>query len=219
VPFRKIPYFPEALAPGRHGRLMFGTLGEERVVVMEGRGALCEGYFHRELAFPLRVLARMGLRKLVLAASVLTLDPERRPGDLVVVEDHIDLSGGSPLRGLEPPVEPFSLDPSKVHCAELRDLALAVAQGQGLQLRPSVAAFVSGPLGPTAAEARMLSGLGADVVSMAPAPEVMMALFLEVKTVTLGVVAGIAGGGGGEKTPSLWGGGHLGFFKELLHRM
>jgi len=215
VPYKKIPYFPFPQGENRRGLLLFGALEGRNVFILEGRGRLFEGYFHRELAFPLRVLAGLGLKKLVLAAGVLPLGEGLRGGETVIIEDHIDLTGGSPLRGLDPPASPPRLDPCTIYSPALREKVQCVAREQGVDLRRVVAACLAGPTGPTPAERSMLVTLGADVVTLSLSAEVMMALHLGVETVALGLVT-TAIEGGAESGAGGWGAGTLEFFKTLL---
>ncbi len=216
APLWKIPYFPHPQDPGRRGHLLFGTLREQKVFVLEGRGMLFEGYFHRELAFPLRVLAALGLKRLIIVSAVLSLGGQWSDGDLCLVEDHIDLSGGSSLRGLSPPVTPASLDPTRAYSASLKELAVAAAGKRKVELKGGVAAYLPGPGGVTAAESRMLAGFGVDVVSFSLAAEVMTALQLGIDTVAIGIVAGKAAAGGRGPAPGALDEGTFWYLRDLL---
>lgn len=216
VPAREIPYFPLTISPGRREMLLFGTLDGEKVIVQEGRGCLYEGYFHRELAFPIRVLASMGLKRMILVAVVVTVRPEWETGEIIVVEDHIDLTGGSPIRGYLPEEETISRDMSKAYSAELREKSHLTARRCGLTLRSAVMAYVQGPSGPTPAEGRMLATMGADVLSASLAAEVMMAVHLGLEIVVLGLITSLAEKGRGGCYGKGWNAETLTFCRQLL---
>jgi purine-nucleoside phosphorylase len=220
VPQAKIPHFPQSLTPGRGGVLLSGELGGQEVVVQEGRAYLYEGYFHRELAFPLRVLAALGMRKLLLVAWVRILDPAREVSPMILVEDHINLSGGSPLRGLIPGEgENFPLEMGRTHSVSLREEARSLAREKGLPLDEGVMALLPGPENPTPAESRMLERLGAHVFSTALAPEISMARFLGFEIAVLGLLHEPPHGRAGVPTGEGWGMVHLDFLRSLLEAL
>ena len=217
VPMRGLPYFPQPLGPGDKGRLLFGLLDGSSVAIQQGRAYLHEGYFHRELAFPLRVLAKLGVRRAVLVAGLFSLRPDQSSGKIVLVGDHIDLTGGTPLKGLlSEGRSVFPLQISRVRTEAMKKKALEAAERVGITLREVTAAFVSGPSLPTPAETRMLAMLGADVLDLSLAAEISMAAYLGIEVVTIGLVDGVIGEGADPLGGSGWGERSLAYLKELL---
>jgi purine-nucleoside phosphorylase len=217
VPQAKIPHFPRSLIPGRGGVLLSGELGVGEVIIQEGRAYLYEGYFHRELAFPLRVLGALGMRKLLLVTWVRALDPERETSPMILVEDHLNLSGGSPLRGLMPGEgENFPLETGGTYSVPLRKKARSLAREKGLSLDEGIMALLPGPENPTPAESRMLDRLGAHVFSTALAPEISMSRFLGFEIAVIGLFHEPPHGRAGVPAGEGWGMVHLDFLRSLL---
>jgi purine-nucleoside phosphorylase len=216
VPMRRLPYFPQPLGSGKKGKLLFGILDGSSVAIQQGRGYLHEGYFHRELAFPLRVLAALGVSRAVLVSGVFSLRHDRPTGEVVIIGDHIDLTGGTPLKGLiSEGRSVFPLHLSRVRTEAMKQKALDTAERAGVPLREGVAAFVSGPSLPTPAEARMLATLGADVLCVSLAAEISMAAYLGIEVVTIGLVSGVIEEGA-DSLGGGWGDQSLAYLKELL---
>jgi len=217
VPMSGMPSFPQTPGSGEKGKLLFGLLDGTSVAVQQGRGYLHEGYFHRELAFPLRVLAALGVRRAVLVAGVYALSPDQASEEIVLVGDHIDLTGGTPLKGLLSKgrtIFPFQV--SQARTDAMKKKALEAAETAGVPLRERVAALVAGPSLPTPAESRMLAALGADVLSVSLAAEVSMAAFLGIEVLTIGIVNGVVGEGADPACGSGWGESSLEYLKRLL---
>lgn len=210
IPMKEVPHFPPALSPLRNRKVLYGDLDGEPVVVLEGRAGLHEGYFHREISFPLRVLASLGVRKLVCATSVLSLGPAVAAGDIVLIDDHIDLTVGSTLRGFQPSPAIMPVPPEGFYAKGLKEKAVDIAGKQGVELKSAVAALINGPAGPTPAECRMLKGFGATVVSMTLAAEAATAFQLGLEFVAVGVV---------RESATSWGAGALAYFRELLNEV
>jgi len=211
-----VPRFPQPLVPKRREVLLWGYLDDEAVVVQEGRGYLYEGYFHREIAFPLRVFAALGMKRMILVASMEPLGERWEQGRFFVVEDHIDLTGGNPLRGALTGEGLRGLDSSRIYSTELKEQALALAQERGLSHGSGVMALLPGPAGPTPAERSMLRTLGADVFSLSLAAETMMALHLGMEIAVLGLVGAKGAPGSGGSRSNGWGEGSLKYVRDLL---
>lgn len=206
VPFRKIPYFPEPILPGRSGAVLCGDLGGIPVLVLEGMVHLFEGYLPGEVAFPLRVLAALGIGRVVFIATGRAVPLGSAPGDLLLVADHINLTGRTPLKGIIDAERPTFVEKGEVPAA-VRAAATAAAQGVGLALDEGVAALIHGPAWPTPAEASMLRGFGADACTMALGPELEMAAYLGIESAAFLALRT-------ESRP--WGKRHLEFCKKLL---
>jgi purine-nucleoside phosphorylase len=217
VPVSGLPSFPQTVGSGGKGRLLFGLLYGSPVAIQQGRDYLYEGYFHRELAFPLRVLAALGVRRAVLVAGVYSLRRDNLRGEIILIGDHIDLTGGTPLKGLlSEGKSVFPLQLSRVRTEIMKEKALAAAERSGISLREGVAALIPGPSLPTPAETRMLVALGADVVDFSLAAELSMAAYLGIEVVTIGLVGGAVAEGDDPAPVSGWGENSLTYLKELL---
>lgn len=195
VSYREIPHFPEPSVAGHAGRVTAGRLGGVRLLALRGRFHHYEGHELSEVTFPIRVLQRMGIGKLVLTAATGGIDPEAGPGAIVCLRDHLNLLGANPLRG--PHDERFGPrfpDMTEVYSRNLRRLAEEVSRELGLPFREGVYACVSGPSYETPAEVRMLRALGADVVGMSTVPEAIVARQGGMEVLGLAVVSNWAAG-------------------------
>jgi len=189
VPYESIPHFPESTAPGHAGQLVLGTRNGRQSMVMEGRFHCYEGYTMDEVTRPIRVAAALGAKTLLLTSAVGGLDSRQRLGEIVVVEDHINLMGDSPLRGPnDERIGPRFPDMSAPYDAGLLDRAEALAIKAGFRLSRAVHAAVPGPQLETRAEYRMLRSLGADTVGMSTVPECIAAVHAGMRVVALAVV-------------------------------
>ncbi|HYL54509.1 MAG TPA: purine-nucleoside phosphorylase [Gemmatimonadales bacterium] len=189
IPYGDVPGFPLSTVESHAGRLLVGTLAGRCVVAMQGRVHLYEGYSPQEIAFPVRVLARLGARTLVVSNACGGMHPLWSPGDLMLIADHINLLGTNPLVGPnDDRVGPRFPDMSEPYDAELRSLARAVALALGVPLREGVYVAVTGPNLETRAEYRMLRALGADVVGMSTVPEVIIAAHMGLRVLGLSII-------------------------------
>jgi purine-nucleoside phosphorylase len=181
VPFTDVPGFPAAGVAGHAGEYVYGTMGSRPVLVQAGRFHHYEGHAMDVVAAPVRVAAALGVRVLVLTNAAGGVDPELEPGDVVLLEDHLNLMFRSPLIGPTRAGEERFPDMSEPYDAALRRAALAAAERLGVPLRTGVYAALTGPSYETAAEVRMLGRLGADVVGMSTVPEVIVARALGLR--------------------------------------
>jgi len=189
VPYDTIPHFPRSTAPGHAGQLACGRLGGRPVMVMEGRFHLYEGYSLTEVARPVRVARALGARTLLITSAVGGLDPRLRDGDLVAIDDHLNLMGGSPLTGPnDERLGPRFPDMSAPYDGDLIEQAEALALAAGFRLPRAVLAAVAGPQLETRAEYRWLRGMGADVVGMSTVPECIAAVHAGLRVCALSVV-------------------------------
>ena len=176
VPYRDIPHVPGAAVEGHAGELVAGTVRGIPVVVLSGRAHPYEGYSHREATLLLRAALAMGVTGLVVTNAAGGLDPEFEPGDVMLITDHLNLSGDNPLVGpnlhrFGPRFPPMT----EAYAPHLRAQARESAERTGIALREGVYVMLSGPSYETRAEMRMLRGLGADAVGMSTAHEVIVA--------------------------------------------
>mgnify|MGYP005845509919 CR=1 FL=1 len=187
MPYAEIPHFPESTVKFHAGRLVAGKLSGKSVLVMQGRFHRYEGHPLTEVTLPVRVMARLGVKTLLVTNAAGGIRPHLTTGTLVVIKDHINLMGDNPLIG--PHDESFGErfpDMSEPYSRRLRQLAQEAAVSLGMRLPETIYAAVSGPSFETPAEIRMLQILGADTVGMSVVPEVIVArqLGLEVLALT-----------------------------------
>lgn len=189
VPYREIPGFPLSTVESHAGKLLLGTLAGRRVAALQGRFHRYEGYTLQEVTFPVRVLRALGATTLVVSGAVGCMNPLWALGDVVLLADHINLMGDSPLVGPnDDTMGPRFPDMSAPYDAGLARAARAAALELRLALREGVYVAVTGPALETRAEYRMLRGMGADVVGMSTVPEVIVAVHGGMKVLGLAVV-------------------------------
>lgn len=189
VPYSDIPHFAPSTVESHSGRLLLGTLAGRRVVAMQGRLHLYEGYDAWQVAFPVRVMALLGARTLIVSNASGGMNPLWRPGDLMLMADHINLLGANPLVGPNlDELGPRFPDMSAAYDPELQRLAMEVALEARIPLRRGVYVAVPGPNLETAAEYRMLRAMGADVVGMSTVPEVIAAVHAGLRVLGLSII-------------------------------
>jgi purine-nucleoside phosphorylase len=198
VPFREIPHFPAATVAGHEGALVVGRSQGEPVAVMRGRVHFYEGYRLDDVVFPVRVLGRLGVRTLLLTNAAGAINPAFAPGDLMVIEDHMNLLG-NPLRGPnDEALGPRFPDLTEAYDPGLRDVTEAACRAIGVRCHRGVYVSVAGPSYETPAEIRMARALGADAVGMSTVPEVIAARHMGMRVAGLScltnMAAGVSGG-------------------------
>jgi len=195
IPYEDIPGWPEATAIGHAGTLVVGSFGGVPVAAMRGRAHLYEGLPPAKVVFGIRVLGLLGIRTLVLTNAVGAIDDRLRPGQLALISDHINLQGQSPLVGPnDESLGPRFPDMSNAYDADLRAAAREAAGRLGLELGEGVYAAWLGPAFETPAEIRMLRTLGADLVGMSTAPEVLAARHMGIRCLAISCVTNLAAG-------------------------
>jgi purine-nucleoside phosphorylase len=195
VPYADIPSFPRSTAVGHAGQLVIGKSGDMPVAVMQGRVHLYEGYSAGEVAFPTRVLGRMGIRALILTNAAGGINLEYGQGALVVLRDHINLQGQNPLTGTND--ERFGHrfpDMSYAYSKRLREIALEEARRLGIAPREGVYAALGGPSYETPAEIRYLRTIGADLVGMSTVAETIAARHMGIEVLAISCVTNMAAG-------------------------
>jgi len=189
IPYGEIPHFPLSTVESHQGRLLLGTLEGTPVVAMQGRFHLYEGYTLQEVTFPVRVMRLLGAQILVVSAACGGMNPLWKPGELVLLDDLINLLGDNPLVGPNlDELGPRFPDMSEPFDRGLQTLAEDVASEQGIPLHKGVYVAVQGPNLETRAEYRMLRGLGADVVGMSTVPEVIVARHMGMQVLGLTII-------------------------------
>lgn len=189
VDYREIPDFPLSTVETHTGRLILGNLAGKRVVAMHGRFHRYEGYTLQQVTFPVRVMRRLGAGTLVVSNACGGLHPLWAAGELVLLDDHINLLGDNPLIGENlDELGPRFPDMSEPYDRELQELAEQVALQERIRLHRGVYAAVPGPNLETRAEYRMLRTIGADVVGMSTVPEVIVARHMDMRVVGLSII-------------------------------
>jgi purine-nucleoside phosphorylase len=182
IPYPEIPHFPRSTVEGHKGQLVCGSLAGHSVVAMEGRFHLYEGYTAAQVTFPIRVMKELGCKLLVVSNAAGGLNPLFEKGDLIVIEDHINLLGMNPLIGPnDDRLGPRFPDLIEPYDRKLQDLALRVALEQNIVAHRGVYVAVTGPNLETRAEYRFLRAIGADVVGMSTIPEALVAVHAGLK--------------------------------------
>ena len=195
IPYADLPNFPTSSVPGHAGRLVLGKVGGEPVVAMQGRVHYYEGFTPAQVAFPARVLCSLGIQALVVTNAAGGINLDFAPGDLMVITDHLNLSGWNALTGHnDERVGPRFPDMSSAYNPTLRELLFEAAKKRGVSLRQGVYAILSGPSYETPAEIRMLRTLGADAVGMSTVPEVIAAAHMGVPVAGVSCITNLAAG-------------------------
>ncbi|MGA9472087.1 MAG: purine-nucleoside phosphorylase [Terriglobales bacterium] len=195
VRYADIPSFPRSTAIGHVGQLVIGKSGDVPVAVMQGRVHLYEGYSAAEVAFPTRVLGRMGVRSLILTNAAGGINVEYGQGALVILRDHINLQGQNPLTGAND--ERFGHrfpDMSYAYAKRLREIALEEAGRLGIARHEGVYAALAGPSYETPAEIRYLRTIGADLVGMSTVSETIAARHMGIEVLAISCVTNMAAG-------------------------
>jgi purine-nucleoside phosphorylase len=189
VPYADIPHFPLSTVETHSGQLLFGTLGGKRVVAMQGRFHRYEGYSLQQIVLPVRAIFLLGAKTLIVSNACGGMNPLWRAGDIMLIDDHINLLGDNPLVGPNlDDLGPRFPDMSDAYDRHLQTLAEEAALDLKLPLRRGVYVAVSGPNLETRAEYRMLRTLGADVVGMSTVPEVIAARHMGMRVLGLSIV-------------------------------
>jgi purine-nucleoside phosphorylase len=195
TPYAEIPGWPVSTADGHAGKLVTGCVGSVEVIVLAGRAHLYEGYTPQQVAFGMFELARRGARSVVLTNAAGGINLSYRPGQLVLISDHINLLGVNPLSGPNDESQgPRFPDMSEAYSRAYREIAKQAGAELGLTLEEGVYAAVPGPSYETPAEIRYLRTIGADLVGMSTAPETIAANYLGMKVLGISCVTNMAAG-------------------------
>ena len=192
VPYGEIPYFPVSTIKGHKGTLVSGSLGNRRIIAMEGRFHLYEGYSPGQITFPVRIMSELGVRYLFISSAAGGLNPLFRPGDLMVLTDHINLTGINPLIG--PNADRFGPrfpDMSRVYEPDLIRLAEQKALQRNILLKKGVYVGITGPSLETPAETRYLKMIGADAVGMSTVLEVIVGVHCGLKILVIVAITNV----------------------------
>jgi len=190
--YEEIPHFPVSTVESHHGRLIFGQWAGKPLLVMQGRFHLYEGYTARQISFPIRVMRALGIKTLMISCAAGGLNPQFQAGDLMLITDHINLTGHNPLIG--PNIEswgPRFPDMVEPYSRRLQRLAIETALSEKILLHKGVYAGVVGPNLETAAEIRFLRGVGADAVGMSVIMEVITAVHAGMEVLAVAAVTNV----------------------------
>lgn len=190
IPYRDIPYFAAATVEHHAGKLILGTLGGTPVVCMAGRLHLYEGHSLAAITFPVRVMKALGVTDLLISNVAGGLNADYRLGDIMILDDHLNLLGANPLIGPnDPELGERWPDMFEPYSRALQEKALAIAEKHGIRVQPrGVYACLSGPSLETRAEYRMLRTLGADAVGMSTVPEVIVAVHSALRVFACSII-------------------------------
>lgn len=190
--YQEIPHFPHSTVEGHKGLLVGGGIRNREILLFKGRFHLYEGYEPSQIALPIRVSRLMGARYLFVTSASGGLNPKLRPGDLMLIKDHINLTGKNPLTGPNlDEIGPRFPDMTKAYDKGLRRLAKEVSELIQVPLREGVYVAVHGPSLETPAETRFLRTIGADAVGMSTVPEVITAVHCGMKTLALALICNV----------------------------
>ena len=189
VSYNHIPNFPTATVEFHKGKLIFGLLEGKKVIVMQGRFHVYEGYSFQDVTYPVRVMEKLGVHTLLVSNAAGAINLNFKKGELMLIEDHINLQGDSPLafKGVEHLGERF-VDMSQPYDLEINSKFKVIAKANDITLHKGVYASVVGPQLETKAEYRMLKIIGADAVGMSTVPEIIVANHLKLKAAAVSVL-------------------------------
>ncbi len=189
VSYNQIPNFPTATVEFHKGKLIYGILEGKKVIVMQGRFHVYEGYTLQDVTFPVRVMGRLGIKQLLVSNASGSINLDYKKGELMLIDDHINLQGGSPLAflGVDKLGERF-VDMSAPYNAKMNETLISIAKEHAIKLHKGVYASVLGPQLETRAEYRYLKIIGADAVGMSTVPEVIVANHLNIPVAAISVI-------------------------------
>ncbi|MBS5909526.1 MAG: purine-nucleoside phosphorylase [Paenibacillus macerans] len=195
IAYKDIPYFPQSTVEGHAGELLIGTIQGTAVVLMKGRFHMYEGYGPELTAFPVRVMKELGVSTLLVTNAAGGVNTSYSPGGLMLISDHINLTGKNPLIGPnDGELGPRFPDMSQAYSRRLRETARQVAGEKGVPLQEGVYAGLLGPSYETPAEIRMLHTLGADAVGMSTVSEVIVARHAGLEVLGISCISNMAAG-------------------------
>jgi purine-nucleoside phosphorylase len=190
IPYEFIPNFPVSTVDGHRGQLIFGVMSGKNIVAMQGRFHYYEGYTMQEITFPIRVMKFMGVDLLILSNASGGVNPDFEVGDLMIIEDHINLMKNNPLIGQnEEEIGTRFPDMSVAYDPDLIRKTFGIAEKHGIRLQKGVYAAVSGPTFETPAEYRYIRTIGADAVGMSTVPEVIAARHMGLRCFAFSVIS------------------------------
>lgn len=204
IPYKDIPNFPESTVVGHKGTLIFGRLNGVFVMVMNGRFHYYEGHSMKDLTFPIQVMNKMGIKKLILSNAAGGMNPSFEIGDIMIIRDHINLMGNNPLMGRNyDELGPRFPDMSEAYSKKFIKKAKEIGKANHIKLQQGVYLAVTGPCFETPSEYRMFYTMGADAVGMSTVPETIVARYLGMEVFALSVITDLGVIGQVEKADHL----------------
>jgi purine-nucleoside phosphorylase len=194
IPYSEIPHFHGTSVEGHAGRMILGKMNGVSVVFLQGRFHLYEGYSMEDVIFPTRTVCALGVHTLVLTNAAGGVNTSFRPGDLMLIEDHLNLMGDNPLKGPNLALGPRFPDLTEAYNRECREIIQSTAKALEIPFQKGVYAGLLGPTYETPAEVRMLRTLGADAVGMSTVPESIAANHLGVRVTGISCITNLAAG-------------------------
>lgn len=189
ISYNEIPHFPTSTVEFHKGKLILATIGNKKILIMQGRFHYYEGYSMQQITFPVRVFKELGITSLLLSNAAGGMNPEYKKGDLVLLTDHINLQPENPLRGLnEPTLGPRFPDMSQPYNIRLNKIFIKTALDLSVPLKQGIYVAVPGPNLETRAEYRFLRVIGADMVGMSTVPEVIVANQIGLECAAVSVI-------------------------------
>lgn len=192
LPYHEIPNFPVSTVEGHKGALVFGTIGEKKVVAMQGRFHYYEGYSMQEVTFPVRVMKYLGVNKLIVSNASGGVNPKYKVGSIAIITDHINMMPEHPLRGKnDTRFGPRFVNMSEPYSTKMIAKIKEIAQASAIEVHDGVYLGLQGPTFETLHEYKMVKVLGADCVGMSTVPEVIVARHMELETFGISVITDI----------------------------
>ena len=195
IPYQQIPHFPQSTVAGHAGNLVFGKIGQTKVLALQGRFHYYEEFSLKEVAYPVYVMKLLGIENMIVTNACGGINPGFAPGDLMIIDDFINSIGTNPLIGEnDERFGPRFPDMSEPYSTALREKAKAAADSLGIETKHGVYTFFQGPYYETAAEIRMYKTLGSDAIGMSTVPETIAANYLGIKTLGIACITNMATG-------------------------
>ena len=189
LPYNEIPNFPVSTVEGHKGALVFGTIGDKKVIAMQGRFHYYEGYDMKQVTFPVRVMKYIGVTKLIVSNASGGVNPNYKVGSIVLIKDHINMLPEHPLRGKnDERFGPRFVNMSEPYSQKMITKAKELAKELNIEVQDGVYLGLQGPTFETLAEYRMVKALGGDCVGMSTVPEVIVARHMDLETFGLSVI-------------------------------
>lgn len=195
IKYEGIPHFPVSTVAGHKGQLVIGTLSGKKVVAMQGRFHYYEGYSQQQVTFPVRVMKELGVSKMIVTNAAGGVNTLFEPGDLMIIDDHINFMSDNPLMGKnEDALGVRFPDMSTAYSKSLKEKALQVGENLNIQLKKGVYTAMSGPTYETPAEVNMVRIIGGDAVGMSTVPEVIVASHSGIEVLGISCITNMAAG-------------------------
>lgn len=193
IPYSEIPNMPVSTVEGHSGKLLFGKLGDKDIIAMQGRFHYYEGYSMKEVTFPVRVIYELGIRNLFVSNAAGGMNPAFSVGDLMIIEDHINMFPENPLRGKNFPTGPRFPSMHNAYDRDFIGIVEKAAEKLNIKVQKGVYIGTPGPTYETPAEYRMFRTMGADAVGMSTVPEVIVAVHCGIKVFGISVITDLGG--------------------------